>query len=457
MEDQESNPEEPLFQILSVDGVLQTRDEIILDAIDLIKLPKASVRLLLNQFSWDKDRLFENFWSGNLSDQLESLESDGNESSRSNSKKTSTCGICYSKMFASKFKMTGLKCGHSYCNECWVQYLRGKIMDDGLSQTIPCPTNECNILVDDQMVLDLVTDPEVRLRYQILMANIFVESSKFFNWCSSPGCTKAIKVTSDLAKFVRCDCGNEFCFPCGCQWHEPVDCDLLKKWMIKCNDDSETINWINAKTKPCPKCQTPIEKNGGCNHMICAKESCKFEFCWLCLNDWENYSHDCNRFVQAEAEQNPVSPSSAALAKYLFYYNRYMNHQRSLSLEKQIEVTLIDLKATITDRGVAGMEIKFLDKALEGLCQSRRTLMYTYVFAFYLQRDNQAEIFEDNQNDLESATEKLSSCLERELNADNVLRLKKSILDQLNYCLARRQALLEHVTVGNEADVWNFN
>jgi len=29
--------------------------------------------------------------------------------------------------------------------------------------------------------------------------------------------------------------------------------------------------WLSANTKECPKCGTPIEKNSGCNHMICGK------------------------------------------------------------------------------------------------------------------------------------------------------------------------------------------
>lgn len=57
-------------------------------------------------------------------------------------------------------------------------------------------------------------------------------------------------------------------FLCGENWHEPVKCDLLKKWKKKCDDDSETSNWIAANTKECPKCQVTIEKDGGCNHMV---------------------------------------------------------------------------------------------------------------------------------------------------------------------------------------------
>ena len=38
---------------------------------------------------------------------------------------------------------------------------------------------------------------------------------------------------------------------------------------MKCQDDSETKNWLTANTKPCPKCGKPVEKNGGCNLVVC--------------------------------------------------------------------------------------------------------------------------------------------------------------------------------------------
>lgn len=42
-----------------------------------------------------------------------------------------------------------------------------------------------------------------------------------------------------------------------------------KQWQRKCSDDSETANWLNTNTKPCPKCQNQVEKNGGCNLVVC--------------------------------------------------------------------------------------------------------------------------------------------------------------------------------------------
>ena len=40
------------------------------------------------------------------------------------------------------------------------------------------------------------------------------------------------------------------------------------------------------------------------------------------------------------------------------------------------------------------IEVQFLRKAVDILCECRRTLMYTYVFAYYLSKNNQSEIFE---------------------------------------------------------------
>ena len=68
--------------------------------------------------------------------------------------------------------------------------------------------------------------------------------------------------------------------------------------------------------------------------------------------------------------------------------------------------------------------------------------MWTYAFAFYLERNNMTSIFEDNQKDLEMAVEGLSEMFEKppsEL-ADN--KLKVEIMDKTAYCNKRRIILL---------------
>lgn len=71
--------------------------------------------------------------------------------------------------------MTGLECGHRFCTQCWAEYLTTKIMEEGVGQTIACAAHACDILVDDATVMRLVRDSRVRLKYQHLITNSFVE------------------------------------------------------------------------------------------------------------------------------------------------------------------------------------------------------------------------------------------------------------------------------------------
>ncbi|CAG2062876.1 unnamed protein product [Timema podura] len=86
---------------------------------------------------------------------------------------TEECEICFMVLRSSM--MTGLECGHRFCTQCWGEYLTTKIMEEGVGQTIACAAHGCNILVDDATVMRLVRDSKVKLKYQHLITNSFVE------------------------------------------------------------------------------------------------------------------------------------------------------------------------------------------------------------------------------------------------------------------------------------------
>lgn len=81
------------------------------------------------------------------------------------------------------------------------------------------------------------------------------------------------------------------------------------------------------------------------------------------------------------------------------------------------------------DQSFTWIECDFLTKAVAALNKCRRTLMYTYAFAYYLKSNNATTLFESNQEDLELATERLSEKLERELDIENedLVKLKQDV------------------------------
>lgn len=90
-------------------------------------------------------------------------------------------------------------------------------------------------------------------------------------------------------------------------------------------------------------------------------------------------------------------------------------------------------------------QVQFLKRAVDILCQCRQTLMCTYVFAYYLRKNNQSLIFEANQKDLESATEKLSEYLERDITSENLADIKQKVQDKYR-CVYRPDILWNVIT-----------
>lgn len=465
--DRQSDGDEYVYEILTTEDIVQHMIDCIKEVNNVVEISATTIRILLNYFKWDKEKLMEALYDGDQ-DQLFANAKVINpfkkptpptQQKAKASSGTEDCEICF--LHYPPSLMSGLECGHRFCIHCWREYLHTKIMEEGVGQSIECAAHGCNILVDDVTVMRLIKDSKVKLKYQHLITNSFVECNRLLRWCPSPDCSYAVRVLYVDKRPVTCKCGHTFCFACGENWHEPVKCQLLRKWIKKCDDDSETSNWIAANTKECPQCNATIEKDGGCNHMVCKNQNCKADFCWVCLGPWEPHGsswYNCNRYEEDEAKaaRDAQEKSRSALQRYLFYCNRYMNHMQSLKFENKLYASVKSKMEEMQHHNMSWIEVQFLRKAVDVLCQCRQTLMYTYVFAYYLIKTNQSTIFEDNQRDLERATEILSEYLERDITSENLVDVKQKVQDKSRYCDSRRNVLLEHVYEGYDKDWWTY-
>lgn len=433
---------------------LQTEmNAVISDVTSVLQVKSGVARILLHKYKWNKDSLMEQFFeSPDTNAFLIAAQVIPKTAKTFPTVPQAECQIC-----CDIGELTGLACGHRACNGCWTAYLTEKIMD-GRQCEIECMMPKCKLIIEDEKINLYISDPTVLDMYQKMTVNSYVMTNIFYKWCPGAECGRAVKLPDCDRHIITCPCGSIFCSTCGNDTHEPISCEYLKYWRKRCQEDAETCNWIVAHTKECPKCHTTIEKNGGCNHMSCRSSSCRYEFCWLCMGPWLNHNN-CNSFDKKEQSRTEARES---LNRYLFYYNMYVNHQQSLKLEENLKA-IVDLRMEqMQGYGVSWVDVQTLKNAIQVLSTCRRTLMYTYAFAFFLTKNNESVIFESNQNDLQMAVEQLSGSLEKELDDEldesgSIHTLLLAIQDKCRYVERRRQTLLDHCAEGDNMGSWKFN
>ncbi|XP_068916764.1 potential E3 ubiquitin-protein ligase ariadne-2 [Tenebrio molitor] len=351
-----------------------------------------------------------------------------------------TCPVCVVPQSVDKF--FSLSCSHMFCKDCWVTHFEVQI-NQGISTAISCMARDCVVLAPEDFVLKHLSRPNMREKYQQFTFQDYVKSHPELRFCPGPNCPIVVHSDENKAKRAICsNCKTAFCFQCGMDYHAPTECSIIKKWLTKCADDSETANYISAHTKDCPKCHICIEKNGGCNHMQCY--NCKHDFCWMCLGDWKSHGseyYECSRYRENPniAHESVHAQAREALKKYLHYYERWENHSKSLKLEEQ---TLENLRARINQKVMAGVgtwiDWQYLFAAAGLLAKCRYTLQYTYPYAYYMDVGPRKELFEYQQAQLEAEIENLSWKIERAETTD-----RGDLENQMDIAEKRRTTLLK--------------
>jgi len=226
-------------------------------------------------------------------------------------------------------------------------------------------------------------------------------------------------------------CGNTYCFNCSDPEigdHRPCVCELARKWMEKATDEQENITWLTANTKRCPKCHAAIEKNGGCMHMTCQKQSggCGYEFCWLCRGPWSEHGsatggyYQCNKYATSAAkkEDDAAEKSRKELEHYMFYYHRFDAHRMAcktaMTQKKKLEERRDEI---IRYFHVQAVDTLFMNDTIDALIQFRRALQYSYAYGYYIKRDSpQLALFQFSQENLEKYTNHLADQFEMRVN-----------------------------------------
>jgi hypothetical protein len=196
---------------------------------------------------------------------------------------------------------------------------------------------------------------------------------------------------------------------------------------------------IDRLTKKCGKCGSRIEKNGGCNYMMCGK--CRYEFCWVCGESWATHGDHftCNKFegkatqgfglnlgeIREEELQlhdprfRPEPIDFAArdvLRRFAHYHERWQAHTDSAMAEKKARQSA-DVAGWISHfRGwtTAERAKEMLLKAYRAIDDARQILIWTYPYAYLLKAGSpELSMFEINQAHLELTNERVVRIVEQ--------------------------------------------
>jgi ariadne-2 len=405
-----------------------------IDAQELLKKFKWNYYKLIDLYETDKVSFKENLLcNDDNNNELVGTLNRVTSSSKTHRSDSEVCTICFEK----KNSLESLECMHKYCQECWQIYFELSI-EQSLTSQFECMHSKCKLIVNKDFVLKYLNDTKKIERYFKLISMDLIKNCDDLRHCPGVECDRVVWARPQAGR-IQCDgCDTQFCFMCSYPYHAPNSCETIKKWHLKCQDDSETQNYILVHTRDCPACKVCIEKNGGCSHMTCNR--CKHEFCWVCLQDWKSHggtnAYDCNRY-----KPNPKQDEAReALQRYNHYYHRWINHNNSLKFEKAFREKYQQQIQDKIMNGLCGtlVDWEFLMEATNTLLTARYTLQYTYPYAYYLESNDTRFLFENIQAELERDVENLSHNLEKcNLDDKYLIKLQMSTIEK------RRKTLIK--------------
>jgi len=203
------------------------------------------------------------------------------------------CPICYEEILPSLNDVSAIAvlsgCGHRFCRLCISQHCEYSVTDRNIP--IPCPHYgslvPCNEVISDvQVHAFLCSDQDTNHNGKSCqLSSTWNKYQRFQQIRRDPflaACPKCNSLVSSALgiHILKCTCGHAFCSLHG-DAHQGMSCEEFQK-ARQTSSREEILSSAAVKkfTKPCSHCNVPIEKEAGCDHIICPQ--CKNDFCFKC-------------------------------------------------------------------------------------------------------------------------------------------------------------------------------
>jgi len=318
---------------------------------------------------------------------------------------------------------------------------------------------DCTELVPDDFVQKIVK-PVVWEKYVKFLSKQFIETSKGVRWCSSPSCNKAIyEPTVEGDNLVgECTCGLIFCWYCKKMAHTPITCKEYAFWEEENPELGQALlnAWLFQHTKPCPKCNNPIEKNDGCFHMSCR---CGFQFCWGCRKQWGTSgcnSGMCATHRETQLTDKPTHHKDEGVygdedERKFAFLEKVKEYFQAEEYQKARNKPILDLIEEISAKDGL-FSPKIINNARYTLAQCRRIMKCMAIKQYFARSDDSLKEINTQQERLGFLIEGLAQKVETDFLKDKkydmkmmtgIQQMTNSVNVMLHNCLLSDEIVLE--------------
>ncbi|KAF8980415.1 hypothetical protein BGZ46_004239 [Entomortierella lignicola] len=185
-----------------------------------------------------------------------------------------------------------MPCKHGLCLSCLQSLLTNATQNPQSRFPTHCPQPGCRTPIPTESA-ELVLDPEVLEIWYRKLAEVYVANKVC---CPKPECRSVIDLDDKDGTAVACpECKSSFCATCAVPFHRGMTCEQyqIQSQGNNSEEDRAMLQLVQDRHwRHCPSCHFVIEKQQGCNHMVC---HCGQSFCYACGHAWNEVEARCSR------------------------------------------------------------------------------------------------------------------------------------------------------------------
>ena len=204
-----------------------------------------------------------------------------------NNKSKPDCSVCLTPA-SDPFQTS---CGHIYCKSCFAHQCSAATTNGIIPIRCLGDSGKCSHIFTIEELKTYLTHESFEQLLEKSLAQYVRSNSKSLRHCPTPDCPCIYRLTTKRDKLLCHSCLNIICINCQVHDHSGISCEAYQAAM---KAEETFTKWKEENNvNECPRCDAPIEKIDGCNHIECT--NCANHICWQCMASFptgpEVYKH----------------------------------------------------------------------------------------------------------------------------------------------------------------------